>query len=221
MCGRFSLSLFEGQTFLDRFGIEKMPQMKPRYNIAPSQQTAAILDESPKEASLLKWGFIPAWAKDEKIGYSTINARAEDIDKKPTYSDSLKNKRCIVPADGFFEWDKKDKQPYRFVLPEGLFSFAGLWSDWRGIRTFTIITTAANSIVGKIHERMPVILHKQDEKKWLETGDLSLLKPYEGKMEMFPVSKLVGNPVNDTEAVIKPVWKKKEGLERFMPNMEH
>jgi putative SOS response-associated peptidase YedK len=218
MCGRFSLSLFEGQTFLDRFGIEKPADLKPKYNIAPSQQAAVILDESPKEVSSLKWGFIPAWAKEEKMGYSTINARAEDIDKKPTFRDSLKNKRCIIPADGFYEWENKgkEKQPYRFTLPEGLFSFAGLWSEWNGIKTFTIITTKANEVVGKIHERMPVILQKSDEEKWLSTGYLSLLKPYDGKMEMYPVSKLVGNPENDNESVIKPVWKKpKEGLQRF------
>lgn len=194
---------FETQELLSRFGIEKVPELTPRYNIAPGQECPVITDDNPKEISLLRWGLVPSWAKDDKIGYKTINARVETVETKPAFRVPFKRKRCIVIASSFFEWDKH-KQPFLFKTKEKIFVFAGLWDEWNGVKTFTIITTQPNKVVGKVHERMPAVLHKKDERKWLEKGDKELLKPYDGELECYPVSKLVGSPANDIPEVIKP-----------------
>ena len=167
---------------------------------------------------MTRWGLIPSWAKDLKIGYSTINARAETVDTKPSFRSAFKKRRCLVPADGFYEWQKVDssKQSYRITLKdEGIFAFAGLWELWKGeekIESFTIIVTDANDFLRPIHDRMPVILEPADYDFWLD-GEVQsvetlkgLLKPYSSeKMTTYPVSKRVNSPKNDDPACIVAV----------------
>lgn len=197
MCGRFSL-ISVGQFLAERFDIEVDDELKPRYNISPGQKIPIITE--PKKLSMAKWGLVPPWAKDSSIGYKMINARAETIGEKPAYRDAFRKRRCLIPADGFFEWRKK--VPYYFTTGE-LFAFAGLYEVKDGHMTCTIITTKPNEMVRPIHDRMPVIL--QDEKAWLDTPDVSLLAPYAGEMKKVQVSTLVNTPKNEGERVIRPV----------------
>lgn len=171
-----------------------------------------------REIALLRWGLVPFWAKDEKISYSTFNARGEEVATKPAFKEAFKARRCLVLADGFYEWkkiDAKTKQPYRFTLGNGgPFAFAGLWERWtRGpepIESFTIITTAANELVAEIHYRMPVILDPSDYDTWLRAKDpaeaQSLLKPFPAdRMKAYPVSSRVGNVKNNDPQLIDAV----------------
>ena len=209
MCGRFSLTANEAELNL-RFELEggEAPYV-PRYNGAPTQLLAVITGESPHRLSYHRWGLIPPWAKDISIGNKMINARAETITEKASFRTPLFSRRCLVPADGFYEW-KQDagKQPYRiFVKSNTLFAMAGLWERWKSpegemVESFNIITTEANEFIKPIHNRMPVILKRADEKTWLESKDsaeiLSLLRPYAaGDIEAYPVSKLVNSPRNE------------------------
>jgi len=161
---------------------------------------------------LLRWGLVPFWAKDAKIGYNTINARAEDVASKPAFREALKKRRCLVPADAFYEWqrlDSKSKRPYAFALASGEpYAFAGLWESWRPkegapLETFTILTTDPNQLMEPIHNRMPVILEPKDYDRWLEPGDPArppedLLRPYAAdRMKGWPVSDRVGNVRNN------------------------
>lgn len=215
MCGRYSL-VATPEELKERFGAD-MPEtfFVSRYNIAPTQQMPVLVNEHPEEFSFSRWGLIPFWAKDKSIGNKMINARAESVGDKAAFKSLLKRRRCLVPADSFYEWKKvvKGKQPYRiFLKDEKLFSFAGLWDTWRNednetIQSYTIITTEANALVSDIHDRMPVILHPNDEAHWL-SKDITLeeaeelLKPFPARsMEAVPVSQLVNNPANDTAAV--------------------
>ena len=218
MCGRFSLTANEAELNL-RFELAggDAPYV-PRYNGAPTQMLAVITGENPHKLSYHRWGLIPPWAKDISIGNKMINARAETITEKPSFRTPLFSKRCLVPADGFYEWQQNDgKQPFRiFVRNNPIFSMAGLWERWKSpegtvIESFNIITTEANSFMKSIHNRMPVILRREDEKTWLASKDsaeiLSLLKPYAPEeMDAYPVSKLVNSPKND----IREVWEKEE-----------
>jgi putative SOS response-associated peptidase YedK len=215
MCGRFSLTANEAELNL-RFELEggTAPYV-PRYNGAPSQPLAVITNENPRKLSYHRWGLIPPWAKDISIGNKMINARAETITEKPSFRTPLFSKRCLVPADGFYEWQQDSgKQPYRiFVKNNPIFSMAGLWEKWKSpdgtiIESFNIITTEANSFMQPIHNRMPVILKPGDEKKWLESCDkeeiLSLLKQYPSdEMDAYPVSKLVNSPRNDVPEILE------------------
>ncbi len=220
MCGRFSLTANEAELNL-RFELEggTAPYV-PRYNGAPTQMMAVITGDHPDKLSYQRWGLIPPWAKDISIGSKMINARAETITEKPSFRIPLFSKRCLVPADGFYEWQQNEgKQPFRiFVKDNQLFSMAGLWERWKSpeghtIESFSIITTEANSFMKAIHNRMPVILKQTDEKTWLESKNsteiVSLLKPYSGEMDAYPVSKLVNSPRNDM-----PVVWVKEVIER-------
>lgn len=216
MCGRFSLTANEAELNL-RFELEggESPYV-PRYNGAPTQMLAVITGENPHRLSYHRWGLIPPWAKDISIGTKMINARAETITGKASFRAPLFSRRCLVPADGFYEWQQDEgKQPYRiFVKNNPIFAMAGLWERWKSpegntIETFNIITTEANSFMKPIHHRMPVILKPEDEKKWLESKEsaeiLSLLKPYDADaMDAYPVSKLVNSPKND----LPEVWTK-------------
>jgi len=218
MCGRFSLTANEAELNL-RFELEggTAPYV-PRYNGAPSQALAVITSEKPHQLSYHRWGLIPPWAKDISIGNKMINARAETITEKPSFRTPLFSKRCLVPADGFYEWQQDaGKQAYRiFVKNNPIFAMAGLWERWKSpegtiIDSFNIITTEANSFMKPIHNRMPVILKPGDEKKWLESSDkeeiLSLLKPFPAdEMDAYPVSRLVNSPRNEG----KEVWVKEE-----------
>jgi putative SOS response-associated peptidase YedK len=191
MCGRFTLA-HPADDIENFYKVELPADFLPRYNVAPTQRILTIKNTTPKKAELMRWGLIPFWAKDEKIGNSLINARAETIETKPAFRTSFKKKRCLILADGFFEWKKegKTKQPYRIHMKDdGLFAFAGLWDEWNSFETCTIVTTEPNELVREIHDRMPVILAKDDFDKWLEFADLDLLKPYPSEfMDMYEVS---------------------------------
>jgi putative SOS response-associated peptidase YedK len=218
MCGRFSFSPLS-KVIEDRFDVKVDPHYKPRYNCAPSQNLAVITNQDRENLNFFKWGLIPFWAKDPKIGYRMINAKAETIAEKPSFKNPFKRKRCLVLSDGFFEWkriDEKDKIPYRiFLKDEPLFSMAGIWDTWKNekgepIHSFSIITTGPNGLMKNIHERMPVILSKEAEKTWLDETPINelvpLLKPYPAEsMSAYPVSRLVNSPANDRPEVLEPV----------------
>ena len=180
MCGRYSLYA-DYRTLLDRFGIEESSieetDYTASYNIAPSQEVLAVVNDGTKNRlGFLKWGLIPPWAKDAKIGYKMINARAETAAEKPSFRHAFKKKRCIILADSFYEWQRTDegKIPMLVKLKSGEpFAFAGLWESWKSpdgktVNTCTILTTGANELMGTIHDRMPVVLSKEGEKIWLD-----------------------------------------------------
>ncbi len=216
MCGRFSFTAVRNEVE-NRFGIFiDQEGYTPRYNCAPTQKLAVISNASPEKLSYYRWGLIPSWAKDYSIGNKLINARAETITVKPSFKNSFKRKRCLVLSDGFYEWKRveKEKIPYRILKEdESLFAMAGLWDTWkdaegRETNSFTIITTSANEMMKDLHHRMPVILHPEEEKLWIEEFDerkhLELLKPYPTElMKAYKVSKLVNSPVNDIAEVTK------------------
>lgn len=217
MCGRFSLTVNEAELneFFGTSGGEA-PYVA-RYNCAPTQMLAVITNEKPRQLSYFKWGLIPGWAKDPSIGNRMINARAESLSEKPSFKTALRTRRCLVPADAFYEWRHNgDKVPYRIYLKNSrLFAFAGLWDRWRApggneISSFTIITSGANQFMQPIHDRMPVILRREDERLWLGSDNadelLELLRPYPNEeMEAYPVSKLINSAANDFPEVIVPV----------------
>jgi len=226
MCGRYTLAVKEKILEL-RFEVERYQgKHKPRHNIAPSQKNPVVtIDQNGKRTMTpMRWGLIPRWAQDESIGNKLINARAETVAQKPSFRDSFRKRRCLVPADGYYEWRKPGKPgqrvPFRIVLKSReLFAFAGLWDVWKNqigdpIQTYTILTTEADELVGEIHPRMPVILRPQNEALWIDPKIESLsdlkeaLVPLPSDlMEMYEVSRLVGNPVNDVEDFIKPLEK--------------
>jgi putative SOS response-associated peptidase YedK len=215
MCGRFTLRqpltrLAEQFQFdLDSARVQLPGQLPLRYNIAPSQEVLAVrLEEGKRQLVQLRWGLIPSWAKDPKIGYSMINARADTVAAKPAFRTAFKRRRCLVLADGYYEWLRvgKTKQPYLYEIEGGQpFALAGLWESWRGtagqetppVESCTLITTEANELAGKIHDRMPVILHPGDYATWLdpETADVGyLLGQYEAEaMTARPVSTHVND----------------------------
>jgi putative SOS response-associated peptidase YedK len=202
MCGRFSL-IVDIQAVARRFGIvhAELP-WKPRYNLAPTQ-TALVISESRK-LEAMRFGLVPHWSKSEKSDFPMINARAETLREKPSFKALLKSHRCLIPADGFYEWQRSGttKQPLRIVRRDrGLFAFAGLYDLWQKedqiIRSFTIITTEANALIRPIHERMPVILTAESEKLWLDPSiedpeKLLIAYPHDD-LEIYPVSKLVNS----------------------------
>lgn len=230
MCGRYTQHHDAG-ALQTRFAVandaltvqDEESSLAPRYNIAPRQQVAVVFagDESAaRTLDTFEWGLIPHWAKDPTIGAKMINARAETVYEKPSFKTSLIRRRCIIPADGFYEWDKisGSRQPFHFRRKDGeLFGFAGLWDEWRGpdkdfppVRTCTIITTQANETVGRIHERMPVILRfGEAETLWLDPAVhnadalVPLLVPYpDDEMEAFSVSRRVNTPATDDPDLI-------------------
>jgi len=206
---------------MDLFEIENDDfELQPNYNASPGQILPVITMNSPKRIGLMRWGLIPFWAKDPKIGYRTINARSEEISQKPSFRGPLKNKRCLIPASGFFEWDKKGKEkiPYYFKLKDReIFAFAGLYDTWKDpsgaeIYSYTILTTRANGVVGKIHDRMPVILKRAEEEIWADNSEYDpanlapLTEPYpESEMIMYPVSKAVNSPTNNRPEILENV----------------
>jgi putative SOS response-associated peptidase YedK len=214
MCGRYSF-VVEDALIKQRFGVSVRSAIyKARYNCVPTQDLAVIATDNPAELQFFRWGLIPSWAKDPAIGNRMINARAETLHEKPSFRNILRNRRCLVPATGFFEWKKDtEKTPYHiFVRDEAAFCFAGLWDKWLSpdgeiVRSFTIITTEPNELMAPIHNRMPVILSRQNERIWLETDDeqalRGLLLPFPSeKMDAWPVSKLVNNPRNDVPEIL-------------------
>ncbi|MCF7920211.1 MAG: SOS response-associated peptidase [Candidatus Cloacimonetes bacterium] len=195
MCGNFALyssvaAIKEYYKLLQETG-----EIEPKENIRPSQQVPVIVIKQGKRyLGFVRWGLIPFWAKDDKIGYKLFNARAETIEVKTSFKNSFKSKRCLIPANGFFEWRKPDKAKFYFKLrSRELFSFAGLWEAWKNpdgaiIPSCTIITTAPNEVVAKVHDRMPVILRQEDEATWLESDDPEILK---NLLQAYPAEDMV------------------------------
>ena len=218
MCGRYTLKT-PLNVLTERFDIEEAPSsITPSYNIAPTQHVATVLSENGKrKLEMLRWGLIPSWAKDPEIGNKMINARAETVAEKPSYRKAFKKSRCLILADGFYEWQKTDsgKQPFHIRMQGGSpFAFAGLWESWDkgdGLRSCTIITTDANDLVGEVHNRMPVILHPEDYEMWLDPDFeereplTTLLKPFPAEaMETYVVSRRVNKPSNNEPGVVEP-----------------
>jgi len=222
MCGRFTL--FEPDKVIAKeFGVSAFAPRSPRYNIAPSQPITAVratLTGSGREIALLRWGLIPSWSKDPAIGNRLINARAETARGKPSFRNAFRRHRCLIPANGFYEWQRQErgKQPYFVRMRnERLFAFAGLWDRWESpdegvIETCTILTTAANTVLAPIHDRMPVILPQGDYDRWLDPALLNtdslapLLVPFPPEdMLAFPVSPRVNAPTIDDERCIAPL----------------
>ena len=222
MCGRFTLTVDPAE-LQEKFGHYTFPKkFAPRFNIAPTQPVLAIPNDEKFRAEFFVWGLIPMWAKDPAIGNRLINARGETVAEKPSFRGSLKYKRCLILADGFYEWkasmDRKTKTPYFIHMKDRQpFAFAGLWDSWNGpdgsvIKSCTIITTEPNELMSMIHDRMPVILHPRDYAKWLDpthqTPDrlLPLVKPYPAEaMDAYIVSTMVNKPANDTPELVVPV----------------
>ena len=222
MCGRYTL-LASPEAIRDQFGLAEVPELSPRYNIAPTQPVAAVrlvAGQERRELVLLRWGLIPPWADDPAIGNRLINARAETVDDKPSFRSALRCRRCLVLADGFFEWQtsRGKKQPYYFRLRDGRpFAFAGLWERWsRGghgaVESCTLVTTEANELVRPMHDRMPVILPPDACGAWLDPavqrpGELQpLLRPYRAEeMTAYPVSVRVNSPRNDDAGCVEAV----------------
>lgn len=221
MCGRFTLTVDPAE-IADTFGNFTFPtQFAPRYNIAPTQPVLAIPNDAKNKADFFIWGLIPSWAKDPSIGNKLINARGETIAEKPSFRGGFKYKRCLILADGFYEWKTqpgaKTKTPYFIHMKDRQpFAFAGLWDEWQSsegssVRTCTIITTEPNELMSSLHNRMPVILDPKDYDLWLDATPQTpdklthLIKsfPTEG-MSAHPVSTLVNKPGNDRPECVVP-----------------
>jgi putative SOS response-associated peptidase YedK len=223
MCGRYRLSRRK-QIIEDYFDTASGEEdWSPRYNIAPTQPVPVVRQkpkEPIRELSLMRWGLIPPWAKDSSVAAKMINARSETASTKPAFRDALRFRRCLIPADGFYEWSRtgKARQPYCFEVNDGeLFAFAGLWDGWKDpsgqwVKTCLILTTAANAVASTIHDRMPVILDPDGYDLWLDPGmsDVGaasdLLKPYDARlMRCYPVSTRINHVTNDDEECSRPV----------------
>ena len=221
MCGRYTLKT-PIDVVAEHFGLDEHPSsLTPSYNVAPTQEVAAVLEEDEKrKLETFRWGLIPSWAKDPAIGNKTINARAETVPEKPSFRSAFKRRRCLIVADGFYEWKKADggaKQPYHIRMEDSSpFAFAGLWETWDGdgveeVRSCSIVTTDANDLMREIHHSMPVILPPENYAAWLDPGFddrealKSLLKPSPSEeMEAYPVSRRVNRPTNNEPGVVEP-----------------
>jgi putative SOS response-associated peptidase YedK len=216
MCGRFTLTI-DINRVAHVFGVAPSIQVPPRYNVAPTQDVVTIMRNGTAHLDLLRWGLIPSWAKDASMGARMINARAETLAEKPSFKRLLHSRRCLVIADGFYEWKQEHgaKTPMYITLKDQEpFAFAGLWDSWKDpegqqVRTCTIITTEPNELMASIHNRMPAILPQQGIEEWLDPAQnddhalLSLLAPYPAnEMAARPVSKLVNNPKYDSAELI-------------------
>lgn len=208
MCGRFARKS-DPRRLAKEFKVAEAPEAGPSYNVAPTHNILAVRQGGDgREMTFLKWGLVPSWAKDTSIGAKLINARSETVEEKPSFRDAFRRRRCIVPADGFYEWKREGdrKQPYFFkFIDERPFGFAGLWDRWEGeggqvVNSCTILTTEANGVLRPVHDRMPVILHPEDYETWLEAGERErtllreLLRPYPGEeMTSYPVSPAINS----------------------------
>jgi putative SOS response-associated peptidase YedK len=221
MCGRYKLSRRKQivEEYFDTTSSDE--DWIPRYNVAPTQPVP-VIRQHPKEPvrklSLMKWGFVPSWAKDPSAAARMINARSETASTLPAFRDALKFRRCLIPADGFYEWQRsgKTKQPFCFEVRDGeLFAFAGIWDRWQGggiaVKTCSILTTTPNAVTSAVHDRMPVILDQDNYDLWLDaemrdvTAASDLLRPYDARlMRCYPVSTRVNNVANDDEECSRP-----------------
>lgn len=216
MCGRYTLRTNTADFAAVLEVVRGMFDNPPAYNIAPTQMVVCVRDSDEREFFRAKWGLIPSWAKDHKIGSSCINARSETIDTKPAFRSAFKKRRCIVLADGFYEWRKPDKQPFYISLKSGPMFFAGVWETWKSpegpIESCSICTTEANEFMAPLHDRMPVILGREVIDHWLDPSiqDPPELKPlltqYPSKeMQCWPIGKEVGNVRNQGPQLIERV----------------
>lgn len=220
MCGRFTITL-PANELEESLGVKTLPKdYLPRYNVAPSQPILVVTNAEQRNAEWMRWGLIPSWAKDPAIGYKMINARSETLTEKPSYRNAFARRRCLILADGFYEWQKGTgpkgrSQPYYFKREDGRpFAFAGLWEFWQSgkgeeILSCTIITCSANETVQPVHERMPVMLDEGQIWQWLQQGstvDLqAMLQPFPAhQMVRYPVSNLVNRPEVETPDLILP-----------------
>ncbi len=224
MCGRFARKSTR-KVLADWFGadLEEMPWFEPTFNAGPQSIQPVVRlsrEGGAREFALLRWGLVPSWSKDGNAGYAMINARAEEVASKPAYREALKRRRCLVPADAFYEWQRRDaktKQPFALGMRGGEpFALAALWERWKPqegqpLETFTILTTDPNEVMEPIHDRMPVIVERQDYQRWIEPGDperppIDLLRPYAAeKMDAWPVSERVGNVRIDAPDLLQKV----------------
>lgn len=222
MCGRIVLTS-SPRVLAEMFHLDVLPDLEARYNIAPMSDIPAVV-RHPRgdgcEMRLMRWGLVPGWAKDAGMGARMINARSETVAEKPAFRDAYRRRRCLIPADGFYEWRKltTGKQPYFFGARDGLpLAFAGLWETWAGtdgraLETCTILTTEANRVMEPVHHRMPVILPRKDREIWLDLDEghrdalAALLKPCPDELlALHPVSPRVGSPTFDEPACLDPV----------------
>ncbi len=234
MCGRYTLHT-SPQQLAERFDVAVPDSFEPRYNCAPGQSLPVVADDDPGQFKQFKWGLIPSWADDASVGNDLINARAETVAEKPSFADAFERRRCLVPADGFYEWvdgDGGTKQPYRVALEDDRpFAMAGLWDRWEPthtqtglsdfgagggaeqesdtIESFTVVTTDPNSVVSDLHHRMAVVLDPDEESTWLHGSPeeaADLLDPHPGEAwRTYPVSTRVNSPANDAPDLIEPV----------------
>ncbi|KAB1188352.1 MULTISPECIES: SOS response-associated peptidase [Haloferax] len=232
MCGRYTL-FTPPEDLQERFGAEPTRPLEARYNCAPSQELPVVTNEAPDEFRFLKWGLVPSWADSAKVGNDRINARGETVRQKRSFADAYESRRCLVPADGFYEWVDRggSKQPYRVAFEDDRpFAMAGLWERWtpqtkqtglgdfgsgdpsreqEPLETFTIVTTEPNDLISELHNRMAVVLAPDEEETWLH-GDpdeaASLLDPYpDDELTAYPVSTRVNSPANDGPRLIEQV----------------
>lgn len=222
MCGRFTLRA-RAEDVAEHFDLDETPVLSPRFNIAPSQQVATVRTADsgePRAIEMRTWGLVPAWAKDPAIAHRLVNARAETVAEKPAFRSAFRRRRCLIPADGFYEWagGGAPKQPWYIARPDGgLFAFAGLWEDWESgegaaAHSCTIITTRANTTLEGVHDRMPVILDPTDYARWLDPGSegveelLELLAPCPDEwLQRHTVGLRVNNPRHDGPECIEAV----------------
>ena len=218
MCGRFAQKS-DPKRLARQFGVAEVPAAEARYNVAPTQDILCVREGGEgREMTFLKWGLVPSWAKDASVGARLINARSETVMEKPAFREAFRRRRCIVPADGFYEWARRGdrKQPFFFRMKdEAPFGFAGLWERWEGeagrvINSCAILTTEANDLVRHVHDRMPVILHPEDYDLWLKEDERrqallgELLRPYPApQMTSHPVSPAVNSPRGQGAALIE------------------
>jgi putative SOS response-associated peptidase YedK len=224
MCGRY-VRKSTRRELAQWFGVDvsEIPDFGPSYNAAPQSIQPIVRlnrDTGQREIALLRWGLVPYWSKDSKVGYSTINAKAETITSAPAFREAIRHRRCLVPADAFYEWqrlDAKAKQPFAIALTSGEpYAFAGVWESWRDpqtrepLETFTVITTEANEVLKPLHDRMPVILEPRDYERWLAPADpaqlpVDLLRSYDSdRMKAWKVDPRVGNVKNDDPELLLP-----------------
>lgn len=220
MCGRFTMAT-PGQTIAEVFGLDAAPDLAPRYNIAPTQPVAVVRGtaDGGREVALLHWGLIPSWAKDRAVGARLINARAETVGEKPAFRAAFRARRCLIVADGFYEWQKLGdrKRPHHIRMADGRpFAFAGLWERWaetggEAVESCTIVTTTPNELLAPIHDRMPAIVEPGLYARWLDIRQrdadtlAGILRPYAAEaMIASPVALLVNNPANDSPECLRP-----------------
>jgi len=219
MCGRFTLHV-PPEDLREYFDLDEVPDFAASYNMAPSQPVPAVrVTDRQREMVMLRWGLIPPWAKEARTGYRMINARAETVADKPAYRNALRHRRCLIPANGFYEWKSSadGKQPWYIHMQDArVFAFAGLWEHWDGedesIDSCALIVTAANDTVRPVHDRMPVILEPSAYDQWLDpevTGPdrlSALLRPWSGAaLTMYPVSRYVNSPLHNDARCTSPV----------------